>query len=45
VELDDRLRRAQVRFLGDADAWGGARDEHAHAAVRDQRRAVGEALE
>jgi hypothetical protein len=45
VELDDGLGRAQVRLFGYADARHGAGDEDAHAPVRDERRAVGEALE
>jgi len=45
VELDDGLGRSQVRLFGDADAGRGARDENAHASVRDERRAVGEAFE
>ena len=45
VELDDGFRRAQVRLFGNADARGGAGDEDAHAPVRDERRAVREALE
>ena len=45
VELDDGLRRAQVRLLGDAHARGRARDEDAHAAVGDERRAGCEPFE
>ena len=37
MELDDGLRRAEVRLLGNAHARGGARDEDAHAAVGDER--------
>ena len=45
MELDDGLRRAEVRLLGNAHARGGARDEDAHAAVGDQRRAGREPFE
>ena len=40
-----RVRRAQVRLLGTAQAWHGARDEGAHPTVGDDRRAASQALE
>ncbi len=42
VELDDRLRCAQVCLFGDPHARRCARDEDAHAAVGDERRPVSE---
>ena len=45
VEREDALGRADVRLLGAAEPRDGARDERAHAAVADERRAVREALE
>ncbi len=38
VQRDDAFRRADVRLLRTAQAGNGARDEHAHAPVRDHRR-------
>ena len=45
VEREDALGRADVRLLGAAQPRDGARDERAHAAVADERRAVRESLE
>ena len=39
MEREHALGRAQVRLLGAAQARDGARDERAHAAVADERRA------
>ena len=44
VQRDDALRRAQVRLLGAAEAWHGAGDQRAHAAVGDDRRAAAQAF-
>ena len=45
VHVDDALRRTQVRLFRTAKAGHGAREQRAHAAVRDDRRARGEPLE
>ena len=44
VHRDDAVRRAHVRLLGAAQAGHGGRDERAHAAVGDDRRAGAQAL-
>ena len=43
VEREHALGRAQVRLLGAAQPRDGARDERAHAAVADERRAARQA--
>ena len=40
VQRDDGVGRSEVRLLRGAEARDGARDERAHAAVADDRRAV-----
>ena len=45
VEREDALGRAQVRLLGTAQAWNGARDQGSHAAVAADRGAACKALE
>ena len=45
VERDDRVGRAEVRLFGAAQARHRARDERAHPAVGDDRRAAPEALQ
>ena len=45
VHRDDALRRADVRLLRAAQPGHGARDERAHPAVGDERRAVAETFE
>ncbi len=39
VEGEHALRRTNIRLLGTAQPWNGARDEDSHAAVRNDRRA------
>ena len=45
VHRDDALGRAEIRLLGAAQAADGARDERAHPAVGDERRAGSQAVE
>ena len=45
MHRDDALGRPDVRLLGAAQALHGARDERAHPAVGDERRAGAESVE
>src|SRR5581483_9510266 len=45
MHLEHALGRAEVRLLRAAEAGDGAREERAHAAVRDDRRVAPEALQ
>jgi hypothetical protein len=44
VKRHDAFGRLEVRLLGTAQARDGARDEHAHPAVADDDRAIGQTL-